>query len=72
MSLWRVVRRWRFLAGLGVSPISQHSVCARMICRTGGPALPVGTRGGVVFFHARCDDLNNRPFWVGAMSGHGV
>ena len=57
MSLWRVVRRWCFLAGLGVSPISQHPVCGRMICQTGGPALSVGTRSGGVFFHLRCEDL---------------
>ena len=65
MSLRRLVRRWRLLAGLGVSPFPQHMVCARMICRTGGPVTPVGTHGGGVFFHQGCDDLKIAPFGEG-------
>jgi hypothetical protein len=34
MALWRLVRRWRVLAGPGVSPFLQHLVCARMICQS--------------------------------------
>ena len=65
MSLRGLVRRWRLLAGLGVSPRQRCSVLARMICRTGGPDLSVGTRGGDVFFHEGGDDLKNRLFWGG-------
>ena len=65
MSLWRLVRRWRLLAGLGVSPSERHAVCARMTCQTGGPVTPIGTLGGGVFFHEGCDDLKIAPFGGG-------